>query len=135
SALISGEADPELANIYDPARLHPLVEAIPAGKAQLRVARHFIGDRIRPPSHADSIADIAPGSGAIVRVNGQRCAVHRAEDDTIHAVSAVCTHLGCLVAFNDAEQAWECPCHGSRLTVRHRRHGAPRACHQEPQAA
>ena len=117
SAMVSGDADPELARLYDPARLHPLVETVPAGKAAVRVAKHFIGDRIKPASHADSIADIGPGSGAIVRVGGQRCAVYRGEDDTIHAVSARCTHLGCLVAFNDAEKTWDCPCHGSRFAT------------------
>jgi Rieske Fe-S protein len=25
--------------------------------------------------------------------------------------------MGCMVAFNRAEQAWECPCHGSRFGV------------------
>lgn len=56
-------------------------------------------------------------SGAIVRVGGQRCAVCRGEDDAIRAVSAVCTHLGCLVAFNDAEKTWDCPSHGSRFAT------------------
>ncbi|WP_372507980.1 Rieske 2Fe-2S domain-containing protein [Nocardia amikacinitolerans] len=41
----------------------------------------------------------------------------RDDAGTPHAVSATCTHLGCLVAFNDAERAWECPCHGSRFGI------------------
>jgi Rieske Fe-S protein len=41
--------------------------------------------------------------------------VHRDDSGQLHAVSARCTHLGCVVAFNQAERAWECPCHGSRF--------------------
>lgn len=64
---------------------------------------------------APAVGDIPPGHGAVLRLGGQRCAVHRDETGSLQAVSAHCTHLGCIVAFNDAEQAWECPCHGSRF--------------------
>lgn len=36
-------------------------------------------------------------------------------DDTEHRVSPVCPHLGGIVNWNDADQAWECPLHGSRF--------------------
>ena len=79
------------------------------------VTRHFVGDRMRRSAHADSVDELTPGSGAIVRLGGHRCAVYRAPDGQLQAVSATCTHMGCLVAFNDAEQTWDCPCHGSRF--------------------
>ncbi|HZC52112.1 MAG TPA: FAD-dependent oxidoreductase [Mycobacterium sp.] len=40
-----------------------------------------------------------------------RCRV----DGTEHSVSPVCPHLGGIVNWNDADQAWECPLHGSRF--------------------
>jgi glycine/D-amino acid oxidase-like deaminating enzyme/nitrite reductase/ring-hydroxylating ferredoxin subunit len=115
AASITGDALP-WADLYDPRRLHPLREAVPMARLQAKVAQHFLGDRLRS-SHADSITDIAPGSGAVLRVAGERCAVYRDDTGALHAVSARCTHLGCIVHFNDAERAWECPCHGSRFAV------------------
>ncbi|GHA57044.1 iron-sulfur-binding protein [Streptomyces tauricus] len=109
--------EPEWAGLYDPRRLWSTVrEGSALLKQQAEVAKHFVGDRLKS-THVDSVDEIAPGSGAVVRVEGRRCAVYRDETGTAHAVSARCTHLGCLVAFNEAETAWECPCHGSRFGV------------------
>jgi glycine/D-amino acid oxidase-like deaminating enzyme/nitrite reductase/ring-hydroxylating ferredoxin subunit len=114
-AWIAGERLP-WDKLYDPRRLHPLREAGPLLRLGATVAGHFVGDRVRT-SHADSADDVPPGGGAVVRVQGERCAVHRDETGALHAVSARCTHLGCIVAFNEAERAWECPCHGSRFDI------------------
>jgi Rieske Fe-S protein len=114
AGLISDDPPP-WAGLYDPRRLKPLTEAVPALKLQAKVARHFVGDRLS--SHVDSVDQIPPGHGAVTRLDGQRCAVYRDDDGALTAVSATCTHLGCIVAFNQAERAWECPCHGSRFAV------------------
>jgi glycine/D-amino acid oxidase-like deaminating enzyme/nitrite reductase/ring-hydroxylating ferredoxin subunit len=112
--LIDG-GKPPWSDLYDPRRITPVLRQ--GGQFlqhQAKVARHFVGDRL-PALHKPSLDDIAPGDGAVLQVNGRRCAVHRDEDGTLRALSARCTHMGCIVSFNRAEQAWECPCHGSRF--------------------
>lgn len=105
------------AELYDPRRIADVVREAPALlRQQADVAKHFVGDRMRV-KHVASVDEIPPGTGAVVRVNGRRCAVHRSQDGTLRAVSARCTHLGCLVSFNEAETTWECPCHGSRFAT------------------
>lgn len=46
-----------------------------------------------------------------------------ANDDGIHAISSVCTHLGCIV--NIAEWGFQCPCHGSKYNENGKVIGGP----------
>ena len=66
------------------------------------------------PGEVDSAAEIAKGEGEIMRRGLSKVAVYRDQDGTVHSMSAVCVHLGCIVTWNPAEKIWDCPCHGSR---------------------
>jgi glycine/D-amino acid oxidase-like deaminating enzyme/nitrite reductase/ring-hydroxylating ferredoxin subunit len=59
--------------------------------------------------------EIRPGSGAIVRHGLTKIAVYRDDSGALHRYSAVCPHLGGIVAWNPTESSWDCPCHGSRF--------------------
>ena len=90
---------------------------IASGAARLALAPvRLVVDRVRM-QFAGPLDELAPGEGAIVDVGGQRVAAFRDDDGMVHALSPICTHLRCVVAF-DAEQGdWHCPCHGSRFAI------------------
>ncbi|MEO7931707.1 MAG: FAD-dependent oxidoreductase [Chthoniobacterales bacterium] len=62
-----------------------------------------------------AVENLQPGQGAIIRRDGHKIAASRDESGQTHLVSAVCPHMGCIVAWNGAERTWDCPCHGSRF--------------------
>jgi glycine/D-amino acid oxidase-like deaminating enzyme/nitrite reductase/ring-hydroxylating ferredoxin subunit len=116
--LIAGliTADPPAwADLFNPSRVHPAKEAMRFASFQKQVVGHFVGDRIAT-RHGEA-DDLAPGEGAVVHADGERLAVYRGEDGRLRSLSAKCTHLGCVVGFNDAERTWDCPCHGSRFDL------------------
>ncbi|GAA2577026.1 FAD-dependent oxidoreductase [Actinomadura fulvescens] len=112
AGLLTGERA-EWTDLYAPRRVHVAREAIPVLKTAASYGRRVVTGRVRP--RPTSVEDIGPGSGAVVQRHGRPCAVHRDDDGELQVLSAKCTHLGCVVAFNDTEKAWECPCHGSRF--------------------
>ncbi|MEV0320248.1 FAD-dependent oxidoreductase [Streptomyces sp. NPDC050658] len=116
AAHIVGGPRPAWTELFDPRRLPPVRDTGHIAAHQAAVAKRFVGDRLHT-SHVDAVTDIPPGSGAVVRLDGGRYAVYRDEDGHVSAVSARCTHLGCLVHFDNAERVWECPCHGSRFAT------------------
>src|SRR6185369_4804225 len=62
-----------------------------------------------------SLRSVPRGSGRVLDLNGQAVAVYRDARGTVTKKAAVCTHMGCLVDWNEAERTWDCPCHGSRF--------------------
>jgi glycine/D-amino acid oxidase-like deaminating enzyme/nitrite reductase/ring-hydroxylating ferredoxin subunit len=68
-------------------------------------------------SEGTNLRSIPRGEGRVIDLDGQAAAVYRANDGSVTARSAVCTHLGCLVRWNAAGQSWDCPCHGSRFSA------------------
>src|SRR6266849_4843250 len=45
----------------------------------------------------------------------QRVYIVRTKEDSFFAVSAVCTHLGCITQWKPENQQIACPCHGSKF--------------------
>ena len=62
-----------------------------------------------------SLRAVRRGDGRIIERQGQKVAAYRDQSGAVTLCSAVCTHMGCLVAWNPAERTWDCPCHGSRF--------------------
>lgn len=111
--LIAGRENPWAA-LYDPSRI--TLRAAPTFASEtLNFAAQY-SDLVTGGDVA-SVEDIKPGSGAIIRRGLSKVAVYRDVQGTLVERSAVCTHLGCIVQWNDGEKTWDCPCHGSRFDV------------------
>lgn len=104
------------AEVYDANRVTPIASARRFVVENLRAASEFIGGRLGETDDVQP-ADLAPGDGAIVEIDGERVAVSRDFEGRLCAVSAICTHIGCVVAWNRGGQSWDCPCHGSTFAA------------------
>jgi glycine/D-amino acid oxidase-like deaminating enzyme/nitrite reductase/ring-hydroxylating ferredoxin subunit len=102
------------ADLFDPARKptsrYALGEYVKGQGAVVANLAEYVES-----AELDSVDDIKPGEGAILRRGLAKHAVYRAEDGSIVERSASCTHVGCIVHWNNFEKCWDCPCHGSQF--------------------
>jgi glycine/D-amino acid oxidase-like deaminating enzyme/nitrite reductase/ring-hydroxylating ferredoxin subunit len=100
------------AKLYDPSRI------------KLRATQEFLKENVNVAEQykdwfsggaTGDIAAIKPGEGAVLGFGRGKIAVYRDESGDVHQLSAVCSHLYCIVHWNDTEKTWDCPCHGSRF--------------------
>lgn len=98
--------------VFDATRVRLTASAPSLVRENIDVAKQFVAGRLATGAE---LAALQPDTGAVVDHGGAKVAVYRAPDGTYDAVSARCTQMGCIVAFNTAERTWDCPCHGSRF--------------------
>ena len=66
---------------------------------------------------AAHVGDLKPNSGKIFPFGGRPALLILTPDGKYHALSGVCTHLGCTVEYRpDLHDVW-CPCHNGKYSV------------------
>jgi glycine/D-amino acid oxidase-like deaminating enzyme/nitrite reductase/ring-hydroxylating ferredoxin subunit len=126
--LIQGRQNP-WKDLYDPSR----IKVAAAGdflKENLNAAAQYTA--WLTAGEVSSEEEIAPESGAVVRDGLTKIAVYRDVHGRLHRRSAVCPHLGCIVAWNPAAATWDCPCHGSRFDAYGKVENGPALADLEP---
>lgn len=102
------------AAVFNSNRITPVASARRFMKENIKTIAAVLTAKLSGrPSHAA----LASGEGTVIKVNGESTAVYKDADGQVHAVSAICTHLGCTVGFNHSDTTWDCPCHGSRFAT------------------
>jgi glycine/D-amino acid oxidase-like deaminating enzyme/nitrite reductase/ring-hydroxylating ferredoxin subunit len=110
--IVSGKSEYE--KLYDPNRIKPVAGFADFVKEAADVAGNLIGKWFSS-SKIDELAGIAHGEANVVKYEGHSIALYKDDNGNLHAVNPACTHINCKVAWNNAEQSWDCPCHGSRF--------------------
>ena len=101
-------------SVFAPGRLGGGIGLAKVVAGNVQVAGFLLGDRVRRLT-VPNLAELAPGTGGLVRQAGRTVAAYRSPEGVVQMISPTCTHLGCTVRWNQAETSWDCPCHGSRF--------------------
>jgi glycine/D-amino acid oxidase-like deaminating enzyme/nitrite reductase/ring-hydroxylating ferredoxin subunit len=112
SDLINGVKN-EWEEIYKPSRF-----TFSSSKPFFRMLKGDLVEVLKKWFYMDSVelSAIKENEAGIVKLDGKKCGAYRDENGRLFLVSAECTHLKCMVAWNKSEKSWDCPCHGSRFT-------------------
>lgn len=114
SSEIAGRESP-YAEVFSPSRFDPGMKAKRFIMENTDMLKNYIGGYMELPP--ETAASLKPGEGRILQVDGQRVGAYKDTDGTIYTVKPVCTHMGCILEWNQDECSWDCPCHGSRYDV------------------
>lgn len=112
SDLIVGVENP-YADLFRPSRIKPIAGFTEFVKENADVISKFISMRFSY-EQVNALVELAPGDAVLADWEGNKVALYKDEHGKVFAVDPVCPHAGCLVAWNNAEKTWDCPCHGGR---------------------
>lgn len=99
--------------VFDSLRKDPLKKAPYFIKQNTNVAKHLFSGFLSKKEK--DINDIKPCQGAVINYKEHKTAASKDEKGEPKILNPHCTHMNCIVNWNNAERTWDCPCHGSRF--------------------
>lgn len=100
-------------DVYNPSRKTIVASAKNFIVENINVAEQLLDGKL---SQLPKNINLEPGDAGVFRIDGKRIGAYRDRQGNLHLVNTTCTHMGCELNWNSAEESWDCPCHGSRFT-------------------
>lgn len=105
-------------NIFDATRMNPVKNRWEVKNMVKQSVESIALNKLKIEPH--SIDEIENDNGGIIKIDEKNVGIYKDKQGEIYAVNPVCTHLGCLLSWNNLDKTWDCPCHGSRFDYRGR---------------
>jgi glycine/D-amino acid oxidase-like deaminating enzyme/nitrite reductase/ring-hydroxylating ferredoxin subunit len=102
--------------IFSPDRLKPMTGFSNYVKENADVVSSLIVDPFKI-SKVENLDSIRNDSADTVKFQHHSLAIYKNQQGEIFSLNPTCTHLKCMVKWNQTERSWDCPCHGARYSV------------------
>lgn len=103
-------------DIFSATRMRPIKNRWEVKNILKQSATSLVFNKLK--SFPDQLLSVENNSGKILEIDGDKVGIYKDSDGNIYAVNPICTHLGCLLSWNNVDKTWDCPCHGSRFNFK-----------------
>ncbi len=109
---ISGKTN-KFEDVFKSTRFHPIKNSEEFGNMIKETTNSLIINKFKVPQQR--LKSIQHDSGVVLEIDNEKIGIYKDKDGKLFAVKPICTHLGCLLSWNNIDKTWDCPCHGSRF--------------------
>ena len=103
----------EYSHLFDSTRINPIKNIDEVKNMAVDTTFSLIIDKLKIKDF--DFSSIPVDSGKVIDIDGKKVGVYKDKNSNLQFVNPICTHLGCLLSWNDVDKTWDCPCHGSRF--------------------
>lgn len=100
-------------DVFKATRFHPIKNNEELGNMIKESVNSIVLNKFKVTEQ--DLEKIKNDTGTVLEVDGQKVGIYKNSIGKIFAVNPICTHLDCLLSWNNIDKTWDCPCHGSRF--------------------